>query len=112
MKRLRDIFKKSKAFFFTIGIIGLFLNIILFQSINSIMLLPVILYWIFLGIRYKLDERYFFGIALLFLVLSVPPFLTGHMVIAERLSVWEYLFLILGLWQWFIFDIIVPKIKR
>lgn len=112
MKGLRDIFKKGKVFFFAIGIIGLFLNIILFQSINSIMLLPFIFYWIFLGIRYKLDERYFFGIALFFLVLSVPPFLLGHMTLAERLSVWEFLFLILGLWQWFVFDIVIPKIKQ
>lgn len=100
MKRLRDIFKKSKTFFFTIGIIGLFLNIILFQSINSIMLLPFIFYWIFLGIRYKLDEKYFFGIAIFFLILSVPPLLFGNLELSEKFSVWEFLFLVLGLWQW------------
>src|SRR3989344_3807798 len=112
MKNLSNFIKKNKIQFLSIGIVALFLHVIFFQSINSLMILPILFYWIVIGILCKLDERYFFGIALLFLVLSVPPFLLGHMVLAERLSVWEFLFLILGLWQWFLFDIILPKIKK
>lgn len=112
MKNMSKFLKKKKILFLSVGIIALFLHVIFFQSVNSVMILPFLLYWIVIGIFYKLNEKYFFGIALVFLVLSVPPFLTGHMVLAERLSVWEYLFLVLGLWQWFIFDIVIPKIKR
>lgn len=112
MKNRLAFLKKNKILALGVGIIALFLHVILFQSINSLMILPFLFYWIIIGILYKLDERYFFGIALFFLVLSVPPFLLRHMVIAERLSVWEFLFLILGLWQWFVFDIVIPKIKR
>jgi len=111
MKNLSNFIKKNKIQFLSIGIVALFLHVIFFQSINSLMILPILFYWIVIGILCKLDERYFFGIALLFLVLSVPPFLLGHMVLAERLSVWEFLFLILGLWQWFLFDILL-NIRR
>lgn len=103
---------KNKIPVLCAGIIALFLHVIFFQSINSLMILPFLFCWIIIGIFYKLDEKYFFGIAIFFLVLSVPPFLLGHIVLAERLSVWEFLFLILGLWQWFVFDIILPKIKK
>ena len=112
MKNMSKFLKKNKILVLSVGMIALFLHVIFFQSINSIMILPFLFYWIVIGIFYKLDERYFFGIAIFFLVLSIPPFLLGHIVLAERLSVWEFLFLILGLWQWFIFDIILPKIKK
>ncbi len=102
----------NKKILFGIGVIGLILHVIYFQSVNSLMILPFFFYWIVIGILYKLDERYFFGIALFFLVLSVPPFLLGHMVLAERLSVWEYLFLVLGLWQWFLFDVLLNIRKK
>lgn len=103
---------ENRNILLVIGIIGLFLHVIYFQSVNSLMILPFLFYWIVIGILYKLNERYFFGIALFFLVLSVPPFLLGHMVLAERLSVWEFLFLILGLWQWFLFDVILNIRKK
>ena len=112
MKNKIKYLKKNKNLFLCIGMVALFLHVIFFQSINSLMILPFLFYWIFIGILYKLEEKYFFGIAIFFLVLSVPPFLLGHIVLAERLSVWEFLFLILGLWQWFVFDIILPKIKK
>lgn len=107
MKRIGDVFRKHKRVFFAIGIIGLFVHIILFESINSTMLVPFLIYWMFLGIVYKLNEKYFFGLALFFLILSVPPFLFGKLVLAERFSVWEYLFLVMGLWQWFLFDVLL-----
>lgn len=105
MQRLIQIFTKNNKKPFIVGIIGIFVNIIFFQSINSIMLLPFLLYWILLGIFYKLDEKYFFGLALFFLILSVFPFLQGDFVLAEKFSVWEFLFLILGLWQWLLLEI-------
>jgi len=102
---------KYKIQVFCVGVIALLFHVIFFQSINSIVLLPFLFYWIFLGIVYKISEKYFFGLALIFLVLSVPPFLFGNMELAERLSVWEFLFLILGLWQWFLFDVLI-NIRR
>lgn len=112
MKNMSIFLNKYKIPVLCAGIIALFLHVIFFQSINSLMILPFLFSWIIIGIFYKLDEKYFFGIAILFLVLSVPPLLLGNTIIAERLSVWEFLFLILGLWQWFIFDIVLPKIKK
>lgn len=112
MKNISKYLKKNKIRVIFVGIIAVFLHVIYFQSVNSLMILPFLFYWIAIGILCKLDERYFFGIALFFLVLSVPPFLLGHIELAERFSVWEFLFLILGLWQWFVFDIVIPKIKR
>lgn len=100
MQRLIQIFTKNKNKPFIIGIVGIFVNILLFQSINSIMLIPFLFYWIFLGIFYRLDEKYFFKLALFFLVLSIFPLIQKDLVLAEKFSVWEYLFLILGLWQW------------
>lgn len=102
----------DRNYLFAIGVIGLIVHIAFFQSINSIMLLPFLFYWFLLGAIYRLNDKYFFGIALLFLILSIPPFLLGYKELAERLSVWEFLFLILGLWQWFIFEIVIPKIKK
>ncbi len=112
MKKAFNIFWKNKNSPFALGLIGIFGEIFLSPSSNSILLLVLLLYWLFLGIRTKLDEKYFFGLAMVFLILSVIPFLFGNFTLSERLSVWEFLFLILGLSQWFIFDIIVPKIKK
>lgn len=100
MKNISVFLNKNKIPVLASGIIALFLHVIFFQSINSLMILPFLFSWIIIGIIYKLDEKYFFGIAIFFLVLSVPPLLLGKIFLSERLSVWEFLFLILGLWQW------------
>lgn len=102
----------NKKILFGIGVIGLVLHVIFFQSINSLMILPFLFYWMFLGIIYKLNEKYFFGIALVFLTLSLPPFLLGNLDLAEKLSVWEYLFLVLGLTQWLFFDLLFKSRKK
>lgn len=112
MQNTLKFLKKHKVLSICLGIGALFLHVIFLQSINSLMILPFLFYWIAIGIIYTLNEKYFFSVAILFLILSVPPFLLGNMELAERLSVWEFLFLILGLWQWFVFDIVVPKIKK
>ena len=112
MKNLLEFTEKNNKILFGIGILILIVHIVLFQSINSVFLAPPILYWILLGIIYRLNEKYFFGIALCFLIFSVPPLLIGKLDLAEKFSVWEYLFLVLGLFQWFIFDIFLPMRKK
>lgn len=104
--------KKKKRIFVTMGIIAVFIDIFLFPSTQSLLLLIISLYWISLSVVYKLHEKFFFGIALVFLVLTVPPFVIEHFTLAERISVWMYLFLILGLIQWMILEIVLPKFKR
>lgn len=100
MKNVPKFLNKNRTLLLFLGIVALFIHVALFQSINSFMILPFLLYWIIIGIFYKLDEKYFFGIAIFFLVLSVPPLLFGNLELSEKFSVWEFLFLILGLWQW------------
>lgn len=111
MKEIVNKIKKHKGKAIFLGILGLFLHVLFFQSINSIMILPFLCYWLLLGIILKFSEKYFFSIAIFFLVLSVPPFLLGNVDLAERLSVWEFLFLVLGLWQFFLFSVL-SQIKR
>ena len=93
--------KKYELVLFILGIIGVSINIILIPSTNSQVLLMIIAYWMLLGIIYKTTEKFFFILALICLILSTIPFLLGNMLLAERFSVWEFLFIILGLWQWF-----------
>lgn len=83
-----------------LGIFGVIINIIFFQSINSPVLAILMIYWLTAGAVYKINEKFFFTLALICLILTVPPFLLNSMVLAERFSVWEFLFIILALWQW------------
>lgn len=112
MKKILEIIKKNEKIFIAIGCLGLLLHLWFFQSINSIMLVPFMLYWLFLGFFYKLNEKYFFGIALFFLVLTVPFFLLGQFALAEKMSVWEFLFLIMGLLVWGIRELPLPRRKK
>lgn len=112
MKVISSYLKRHKTKAIGIGALGLLLHVIFFQSINSIMILPFLFYWMLLGIVFRFSEKYFFGIALFFLIISVPPFLFGNVELAERLSVWEFLFLILGFWQFFLFDILATYRKK
>lgn len=111
MKNLSIFFHHNTILLFAIGIVGLVVHIIFFQSINSVLLLPFLFYWLLLGVIYKFSEKCFFIIALVFLIASVVPFLLGNLELAEKLSVWQYLFVILGLIQWLLYDVIFPKHK-
>ncbi|CAN5194789.1 hypothetical protein BH11PAT1_BH11PAT1_0100 [soil metagenome] len=112
MKKIRDVLKNNKKYLIGIGVLGLLFHIYYFQSINSVMILPVFFYWMFLGITYRFSEKYFFGIALIFLLFVPIFFLQNNFSLAEKLSVWEFIFLILGLTQWILFDVIFYKTKK
>ncbi|SRR5258708_3699104 len=112
MKNIAKFLNKKKLQVYCVGIVALFLHVLFFQSVNSLMILPFLFYWIVIGILCKIDERFFFGIALVFLTLSVPPFLQGNLDLAEKLSIWEYLFLVLGVTQWLLFDVLFPNARK
>ena len=107
MRKIKQSFSASKIFLkkyqkwgISLGIIGTVFNILFFQSTNSVVLLFFLAYWLIIGVIYKISEKFFFTLALICLVLTVPPFLLNHMVLAERFSVWEFLFIVLALWQY------------
>ncbi len=112
MKKSKQIIKKGKKIFIFAGVLGLVLHIILFQSINSLFILPILFYWFFLGVVYRFHEKVFFSIALFFLVLTPFAFLLNQFSLAEKFSVWEILFLLLGLTKWLLFDILFKKRKN
>lgn len=105
MKKIKFFFKKHQRWAFLLGIFGVMLNIVFFQSTNSPVLAILMFYWLITGAVYQISENFFFILALSCLVLTVPPFLLKHMVLAERFSVWEFLFLILALCQWFYLEL-------
>lgn len=107
MGKIKQSFSASKLFLkkyqklgISLGIIGTVFNILFFQSTNSLALLFFLAYWLIIGAVYQISEKFFFTLALICLVLTVPPFLLNHLVLAERFSVWEFLFIMLALWQW------------
>lgn len=103
--------EKYQRFLFFIGIGLTIINLIFFPSTNSPALLAVMAYWIILGLFYKIKEKFFFILAIFCLILSVPPLLLKNLMWAERFSVWEFLFLILALWQWFYLEL-MDKISK
>lgn len=100
MRKIKLFVKKYQRLAIFLGISGVILNIIFFQSTNSPVLAILMFYWLITGAVYQINEKFFFILALICLVLTVPPFLLNDLVLAERFSVWEFLFLILALWQW------------
>lgn len=110
MKRILSSFQKNKKIYLTVGAVCIFAEILFGRGSNSLLLLILLLYWMFLGVVYRLDEKYFFAFAIFFLILSVIPFLLGNYTLAEGISVWEFLFLILGLCQWVFLGL--PFFKR
>lgn len=105
MKKTKLFLKKYQRWAFFLGIFGVMINIAFFQSINSLVLGLLTIYWLIIAAVYKINEKFFFALALVCLVLTVPPFLLNGMILAERFSVWEFLFLILALWQWFYLEL-------
>src|SRR3990167_4559581 len=92
--------KEYQKLLFSIGIGLTTVNLIFFPSTNSLALLGVMAYWIILGLYYKINEKFFFVLAIVCLILTVPPLLLKNLMWAERFSVWEFLFIALALWQW------------
>lgn len=101
MNKIKQIFRKNKLLFISLGIAIVLINILFFPSTDSQVLIAIIFYWLAMGFIYQFNEKFFFALAMVFLVLTPVPFLSGNMLLAERFSVWEFLFIILGLWQWF-----------
>ena len=100
MKKMKQFLEKHQRLAIFLGIFGVIINIAFFQSINSPVLVLLMIYWVIIAAVYKIGEKFFFILALICLVLTVPPFLLNHMVLAERFSIWEFLFIVLALWQY------------
>lgn len=98
-KQLKKGLIKFKLLLLLLGGAALFGQLLFFQSTDSLLLIFISLFWFILGLLYRFDEKYFFALAIVFLVLTVPPFLLGNYTLAEKFSVWQFLFLTLGLWQ-------------
>lgn len=107
MKKIKTLFDrktrllaKYQWFLFFIGIGWTIINLVFSPSTNSLALLKVMVYWIILGLYYRINEKFFFVLAIICLILTVPPLLLGNLMWAERFSVWEFLFIAIALWQW------------
>lgn len=100
MKKISFFLKKYQRLAIFLGILGVIVNIIFFQSTDSRVLIVFIIYWLIIGAIYNMSEKFFFALALICLVLTVPTFLLNGLVLAERFSVWEFLFIVLALCQW------------
>lgn len=105
IKQIKLFLKNRRRLSLILGILAVIVNIIFFQSTYSLALLLILAYWVIVGVFTRIDEKFFFKLALIFLVLAVPPFLLKQISVAERFSVWEFLFLILGLWQYFYLEL-------
>lgn len=105
MKKIETLLEKYQWFLFSLGIGWTIINLIFFSSTNSLALLVIIIYWLTLGVIYRISEKFFFVLAIVCLILTVPPFLLKKLMWAERFSVWEFLFLCLGLWQFFYLEL-------
>lgn len=52
--------------------------------------------WIFLGYFYRFDEKIYFGMAIFFLLASLPFLLFNRPFLSEKMAVWEFIFIIIG----------------
>ncbi len=105
LKMIKEKFGQYRLLFISLGLGGVIINLSFYPSVDSQTLLVLLFYWIFLGAIYKISEKFFFFLALLCLILTVPFFLFKKMIFAERFSVWEFLFICLGLWQYFYLEV-------
>lgn len=104
-KMIKEKLGQYRLLVISLGLGGVIVNLSFYPSVDSQALLILIFYWILIGIIYKTSEKFFFFLALLCLILTVPFFLFKNMIFAERFSVWEFLFICLGLWQYFYLEV-------
>lgn len=115
MKVTKDIsifVKKYIIFFVCLGVAGIVVSLKISQGVSTPLLLLLFFYWALLGILLLFTEKIFFGVSLVFLILSTFPYLSNNFVLAQKLSVWMYMFLLLGLTQGFCKEIFSKKIKK
>jgi len=104
LRRKTKEFKKSLLKFrflaFLLGGIGLLLDIIFSQSVDVIPQMVIVLFWLILAWLYRLSEKIFFAMAVIFLILTPIPLIFENKILAEKFAVWEFLFIGLGLFWW------------
>jgi len=104
LRRKTKEFKKSLLKFrflaFLLGGIGLLLDIIFSQSVDVIPQMVIVLFWLILAWLYRLSEKIFFAMAVIFLILTPIHLIFGREILAEKLAVWGFLFIGLGLFWW------------
>jgi len=102
LKNINKILRKLKFPLLVFGGMGILWQIIFLQSTDSLPILFLVLFWLVLSLVYNLSERFSFSLAMIFLIITPFPLLAGKLFFAEKMAVWWFLFVIIGLLRWLI----------
>jgi len=93
---LKKLLTKLRLIFLIIAIFSVAVNIIIINWPSNVLFLPSLFFWILSLIGYDLEERTSLYISLAFLMLC-PLFISiKNTVIADKLAIYAYLFLLTG----------------
>ncbi len=88
---------------FLLSLAGVFI----FRGLNSSFTAFVFLYWLLIFYVLSFEERWFFLIAIFFLIPVPFVLITKRERLAEAFAVWEFIFISLGLCKWIINELLI-----
>ncbi len=83
-------------------ILGILIDIFVFKFTSDFIILFLTGLWVLSIYRFKFEGRVSIGFALFFLILCPFLLILGKEPIAEKVAIWAYMFLVVGVIQMFI----------
>lgn len=95
-ERIKNFLNKHRNYFLLVAVLGIWIDIFLLKSISDITTLVLVVLWILVTWLYHVRGKFLAIPATIFLVLSPLFSNKGEEAIADRMAVWIFIFLTLG----------------
>ena len=105
LKIFKKIFKEyvfNQITLIILVILGILIDIFVFKFTSDFIILFLTGLWVLSIYRFKFEGRVSIGFALFFLILCPFLLIFGKELIAEKVAIWAYMFLVVGVIQMFI----------